>query len=127
MMASSDQSSGFIPRMANKLVQKWKYFVLFSLFLFATLSAGLPRLIFEGSLDAALNDDDPMVQLYDEIRDQYSGDQNILFLIKTKKKDLFNTQDIKSLTALHEAAEKLPYGANTVSIINYEYIDASKA
>ena len=125
MMASSDQSNSFIPRMANKLVQKRKYFVLFSLFLLGALAAGLPKLIFEGSLDAALNDDDPMVQLYHEIRDQYSSDQNIVFLIKTKKKDLFNPQDIKSLIALHEAAEKFPYGAKTVSIINYEYIDTN--
>ena len=122
MASISDQTNNFTSRLANKLVCNRNFFLLFSLVFILLLAAGIPRLIFEGSLDAALNDDDPMVQLYHEIRDQYSNNDNILLLIKTDKNNLFNPQDIKSLTQLHNKAETIPYSAKVSSIINYEYI-----
>ena len=110
--------------LSEALVKRRVSLVLFSVAFMLLILAGTPRLVFNGGLDIFFNEDDPAVMLFDEIKEQYSGHENVVFLLQTNNPHLFNKADIKSLSDLHSKAELSPYNTKVSSIINYEHIDS---
>lgn len=126
MRHSENKTESFISVFSEYLVQKRVFITIFSLIFILGLSAGTPRLVTNAGFDFFFQEGDPTVALFNEIGEQYSSFENIMFLIQTKNNHLFNKKDINSLFALHDKAEQIPYNINVSSIKNYEYVDTDK-
>lgn len=126
MKEAKEQDKDISRLISETLVKRRGSFVIFSVVFMLLILAGTPQLVFNGGLDIFFSEDDPSVVLFDEIKEQYSGHENVVFLFRTEKEHLFNKEDINSLSSLHSKADLSPYNTKVSSIINYEYIASNE-
>ena len=93
----------------SNLITKHRFKTLFlMLAMVFSLAINLPKITMDTSTEGFLYPDDPQILMYNDFRNQFGRDEKIIVAVKTK--DVFNTQFLKKLFALHsELEETLPY------------------
>ena len=83
----------------------------------ASLAINLPKITMDTSTEGFLFPDDPQILMYNDFRNQFGRDEKIIVAIKTK--DVFDTEFLKKLFALHSELEsELPYIKEVNSLKN---------
>jgi predicted RND superfamily exporter protein len=83
----------------------------------AALGSQLPRLEFDTSTESFLHEDDPLRITYDEFREQFGRDDQVVIAIETA--DVFDAAFLDKLRALHEDVEdEVPSLEEVTSLIN---------
>ena len=81
------------------------------------LAINLPKITMDTSTEGFLYPDDPQILMYNDFRNQFGRDEKIIVAVKTK--DVFDTQFLEKLFALHgELEETLPYIKEVNSLKN---------
>jgi len=102
----------------SNLITKHRFKTLFlMLAMVLSLAINLPKITMDTSTEGFLYPDDPQILMYNDFRNQFGRDEKIIVAVKTK--DVFNTQFLKKLFALHsELEETLPYIKEVNSLKN---------
>lgn len=91
--------------------------------LFVVLSAQLPRLQIDTSIESFLRDDDPSILRYDAFRDEFGHDE--LITIAIQPHEVFDVIFLEKLQNLHARLEtEVPYIDRVYSLINARSIEA---
>jgi predicted RND superfamily exporter protein len=102
----------------GKTVFRFRWLIIF---LTAVLCSGLfsqlKHIQFDGTFIGFFYKDDPALQAYNDFRDQYGRDDNVIILLKTD--DIFELDFLNYLKAFHERLEAdVPYLVEIDSLIN---------
>ncbi len=102
----------------SHLITKHRFKTLFlMLVMVLSLAINLPKITMDTSTEGFLYADDPQILMYNDFRNQFGRDEKIIVAVKTK--DVFNTQFLEKLFALHsELEEELPYIKEVNSLKN---------
>jgi predicted RND superfamily exporter protein len=95
---------------------RWLVIMLVAL-VCAGLFSQLKNIRFDGTFTGFFYKEDPALKLYNEFRDQYGRDNNIVVLLKTNR--VFDFEFLDYLKAFHEQLEQeIPYLVEVDSLIN---------
>jgi predicted RND superfamily exporter protein len=95
----------------------WRIIALMALFAFLPCALGLPLLERDVAIESYLREGDPIRRVYDEFRDQFGNDENVLLLIQNQ--DIFSLGFLEKLRALHHDLEQgIPSVDEVRSLIN---------
>jgi predicted RND superfamily exporter protein len=102
----------------GRLVVRRRWLVIaLMLALAASLSAQLPRLHIDNSVEAFLHADDPNLIHYNEFRDHFGRDD--VTVIAIRPPDVFDLAFLETLRAMHEDLEnEVPYLDEVTSLLN---------
>jgi len=91
--------------------------LLLMILIMAGLFSQIPKLTIDTSSEGFLHDDDPILKVYNEFRDQFGRDERIMLAIESP--DIFTQKFITKLKKLHqELEENVPYLDEVNSLIN---------
>ena len=94
---------------------------LLSLFLLVISSVGLKNTILVTDYKAFFNADDPYLNAYLDLQEEYDGADHITFLIRSEEGSLFTKNTLKALKSFTEKSWKLPFTTRVDSITNYQH------
>jgi len=96
--------------------QRW-LIVLLTALLCTGLFSQLKYIQFDGTFTGFFNKEDPALAIYDEFREQYGRDDNVIVLLKTE--EVFDFDFLDYLQKLHQQLEEeTPYLVEMDSLIN---------
>lgn len=102
---------------------RWTVVILSLLILAATLT-GLPRTEVVSDFEVFFEADNPDLLAYHAIQDEYTSDDNIMFVVTAKDGNAFSQQTMTAVEALTEAAWGLPDSVRVDSLTNYQHTRA---
>lgn len=102
---------------------RWTLVILSLLLLAATLT-GLPRTEVVSDFEVFFENDNPDLLAYHAIQDEYTSDDNIMFVVTAKDGNAFSQQTMQAVEALTEAAWGLPDSIRVDSLTNYQHTRA---
>ena len=91
--------------------------LLIMLIIIAGILSQLPKITIDTSSEGFLHEDDPILEVYNEFRDQFGRDERIMLAIKTP--NVFTPEFLEKLRKLHQELEdNVPYLDEVNSLIN---------
>ncbi len=91
--------------------------LLFMLLIIASIVSQLPKMTIDTSSEGFLHEDDPILKVYNDFREQFGRDERIMLAIKTP--DVFTQAFLRKLKKLHQELENdTPYLDEVNSLIN---------
>lgn len=114
----------FAHRFANWVVEhKWLAIILSLAFVFGT-AVGAKKLTMSGDYRIFFKADDPQLQAFDALQKTYSKNDNVLFVLAPKDKNVFTPATLEAVKSLTDGAWKLPFSSRVDSVTNYQYSQA---
>jgi predicted RND superfamily exporter protein len=102
-------------------VIRWRWAIIaFSLALVVTAASGAQFLGFATNYRIFFSDDNPQLQAFEELQNVYTKDDNISFVIKPAKGDVFTPKMLAAIRSLTEEAWKLPFVTRVDSLTNFQ-------
>ena len=114
---SKAPTSGF--QLYSILINHRNIIAFFSVLLALILSAGLPRLGFDSSINVLIAEDNPYLVDYDKHGEKFPRYENINFIVTLNKGDFYSAKNIESLRQLVDGVMDLPFVAQVNSLLNY--------
>jgi len=126
-MSTAQASSNSI-RLKHKIEQQFRGFgrliydnkfitLLLMILIIGSFLSQIPKLSIDTSSEGFLHENDPILQVYNDFRDQFGRDERIILAIKTP--NVFTLDFLNKLKKLHQELEdKVPYLDEVNSLIN---------
>ena len=108
----------FYQKMSDSLYRFRLPLFLLSMFLLVISSVGLKNTVLVTDYKAFFNADDPYLNAYLDLQEEYDGADHITFLIRSEEGSLFTKNTLKTLKSFTEKAWKLPFTTRVDSITN---------
>ncbi|MCG6863151.1 MAG: MMPL family transporter, partial [Chromatiaceae bacterium] len=94
---------------------------MFVVSLSVTLSVGVLRLGFSNDYQVYFSSDNPQLQAFESLQDTFAKNDNILFVVTPRDKDVFSKESLTALLALTTAAWQVPYSIRVDSVANFQH------
>jgi predicted RND superfamily exporter protein len=94
---------------------------LLSMLLLVVSAIGLKNTVLVTDYKEFFNQDDPYLNAYLDLQDNYDGADHITFLIRSEDGSLFTKDTLKTLKVFTEKAWELPFTTRVDSITNYQH------
>ncbi|MCP4488011.1 MAG: MMPL family transporter [Gammaproteobacteria bacterium] len=105
-----------------EIVTKKPYLVIVAIFgIAAMLASGAANLKFTSDYKIYFSGDDPNLQAYEKIQNEYAQNENILFVVTPKDNNIFTRDSLQAVQKLTESAWQLPFSIRVDSITNYQF------
>jgi len=102
---------------------RWTLVLLSTLILAATL-AGLPRTRVVSDFEVFFEPDNTDLLAYHALQDEYTNDDNIMFVVTARQGNVFTAETMAAVEALTDAAWGLPDSVRVDSLTNYQHTRA---
>lgn len=118
-------------RVKQHRLKTWICFLL----LVVVLSAGIPRLKFDMTMESWFRKDDPVMMTFNRFRDSFGGDDSVYIVYRAKDGDVFSEASLRAVRKIQEDIENVtmeagdgqdnPLGhiVEVKSLINVSYMD----
>lgn len=114
-------NKSFSYRFAEWVVgHKWMAIVL-SLAFVGAAAFGAKKLSLSGDYRIFFKAEDPQLKAFDALQKTYSKNDNVLFVLAPKDKQVFTAATLDAIKQLTDQAWKLPYSSRVDSVTNYQY------
>ena len=90
------------------------------------LAMGAQYLRLDTNYRAFFSDENPQLQLFEEIQNTYTKNDNILFVIGTQNEDLFQQQSLDIIEKLTNDSWQIPYSMRVDAITNFQHTRATE-
>ena len=108
-------------KMSDSLYRFRMPLFLLSILLLVISSIGLKNTVLVTDYKAFFNTNDPYLNAYLDLQDEYDGADHITFLIRSEEGNLFTKNTLEILKTFTEKAWKLPFTTRVDSITNYQH------
>lgn len=102
------------------LAHRWSV-IIFSIILFALCSMGLQHLTTDSDLRVFFSKDNPQLLQLEKVEQTYIKNENILFVISPKDKQVFTPKVLKIVQEMTVALWLTPASSRVDSITNYQH------
>jgi predicted RND superfamily exporter protein len=101
-----------------------RWIALLGFVLFGALGSGGQFLVFEDSYRYFLRSDNPQLAAFDELENVYGKNDNILFVISSKRGSVFEPETLRAVAELTQAAWRIPNASRVDSVTNFQHTRA---
>ncbi|MEQ8235135.1 MAG: RND transporter, partial [Gammaproteobacteria bacterium] len=98
--------------------------IVLALAAIGVLGAGARHLYFDSSYRVFFSKDNPQLQAFETVERTYTKNDNVVFVVAPRSKQVFSRDTLAALEELTEAAWQLPYSNRVDSITNFQYTEA---
>ena len=106
-------------------VIKYRWVIIFITPLLVTLLGyGATHLTFKTDYRVFFSQSNPQMEDFEWMQDIYSKEDNILFVLSPKNKQVFTTSTLSEIEEMTEAAWQLPQSTRVDSLSNYQHTEA---
>ncbi len=106
-------------------ILKYRWFVVaVTIVITIFIGSGARFLSFDTNYRAFFSDDNPQLQLFEEIQNVYSKNDNILFVIGTQDDNIFKNQTMAAIEKLTKESWQIPYSTRVDAITNFQHTRA---
>jgi len=120
----SSTYSRFISSYSDFII-RWRWVVVIvTLVLTFFIASGAQYLRFDTDYRAFFSDDNPQLQSFEEIQNIYTKNDNILFVIASKKGDVFDQQILNAVEKLTEESWQIPFSIRVDAVTNFQHTRA---
>lgn len=103
-------------------ILKWKYLVVFlSVAMVFALAAGAGKLAFTNDYRIFFSKENPQLNAFEELQNTYTKNDNVLFVIAPKDKQVFTTKTLAAVKDITEQAWQIPYSIRVDSVTNFQH------
>jgi len=107
-------------------VLKYRWLVVVGTIVVTMLIASGARFLrFDTNYRAFFSDDNPQLQLFEEIQNVYSKNDNILFVLGTQDDNVFKNQTMAAIEKLTKESWQIPYSTRVDAITNFQHTHAN--
>ena len=110
----------FFPALADFVLKRRIVVIIFGFLVALGLMAGAPNLNFDTDARVFFDKNNPDRIALDNFEAAYSKDDNLIFVISPKDKNVFSAETLKAVGELTEEAWLLPYVRTVNSLTNYQ-------
>tara|TARA_R110002073_G_scaffold8371_1_gene46305 strand:+ start:175932 stop:178313 length:2382 start_codon:yes stop_codon:yes gene_type:complete len=103
--------------------RRWTVLAL-SLVILAAAMTGLPRTKLVSDFEVFFSPDNTDLLAYHAIQDEYTRDDNIMFVVSARNGNAFTRDTMAAVEAMTEAAWALPFSIRVDSLTNYQHTRA---
>ncbi|WP_031434969.1 efflux RND transporter permease subunit [Methylomarinum vadi] len=111
----------FVARLGNFVTRHPWWVILFTLLLVGGLAAGVARLTFKSDYRVYFSEDNPQLQAFEAIQNEYNKSDNVLFVVEPRDGDVFTPRVLQAIQLLTEKAWQIPYSSRVDSITNFQH------
>jgi len=105
-----------------RLVVRARWAILAAaLMLTAAAATGLPKLSLGTDYRVFFSDDNPDLAAYEEVEQVYTKNDNVLFVLRTGRGDVFAPEVLEAVRALTEDAWQIPHSTRVDSVTNFQH------
>ena len=103
-------------------VINYRWLVLIALIIsFLGMASGAKNLGFDTNYRVFFSDENPQLQAFDELQRVYTKTDNIMFVLKPKEGDVFQSNVLKAVRELTEESWKIRNSTRVDSLSNYQH------
>ena len=107
-------------------VLKYRWFVVVgTIVLTFFIASGARFLRLDTNYRVFFSDDNPQLQLFEEIQNVYSKNDNILFVLGTQDDIIFKNQTMAAIEKLTKESWQIPYSTRVDAITNFQHTHAN--
>ncbi|GJL85983.1 MAG: RND transporter [Micavibrio sp.] len=99
---------------------RWAFILLTLMIAFAA-GSGMPRLEFANNYRIFFSDENPDLVAFEEFQNIYTKNDNIMFVVQPKTKDLFSGDVAGAIEYITEEAWQIPFATRVDSVTNFQY------
>ncbi|MBE9532472.1 MAG: MMPL family transporter [Proteobacteria bacterium] len=108
-----------------KWVIKYRWFIILATFVLVFIAAaGMPRLYFSTDYRYFFSEENPELLAFEELQNIYTKNDNILFAIEPKDKNVFTPETLAVIEELTHASWQIPFSLRVDSITNFQFTEA---
>lgn len=123
-MTQKRRNTHMIDRFTNWLL-KWRWLVLLVMCAIVFACAmGTQHLRFSTDYRMFFSKDNPNLVAFEALQNTYTKQDNILFVLSPKDKQVFKTSTLQAIQWLTEASWQIPYSIRVDSVTNYQHTQA---
>lgn len=111
----------FVARLGNFVTRHPWWVILFTLLLVGGLAAGVDRLTFKSDYRVYFSEENPQLQAFEAIQNEYNKSDNVLFVVESRDVDVFTPRVLQAIQLLTEKAWQIPYSNRVDSITNFQH------
>ncbi|UCH66393.1 MAG: MMPL family transporter [Ignavibacterium sp.] len=122
---------GFYSRLENFVnryvdwVLKYRWLVVIgTIALVILIASGAKNLRLDTNYRVFFSEDNPQLQLFEEIQNVYSKNDNILFVLGTQDEGVFKNQTLDAIEKLTKESWQIPYSTRVDAITNFQHTRA---
>jgi predicted RND superfamily exporter protein len=106
---------------------KYRWLVVIgSILLTFLITSGARFLWFDTDYRTYFSDENPQLQLFEEIQNVYTKNDNIMFVIATENEDLFQNEIMDAIEKLTTESWQIPYSIRVDAITNFQHTSATE-
>lgn len=98
--------------------------IILALIAVVVMASGARNLYFTTDYRIFFSKENPQLKAFDALQDTYTKNDNILFVIAPKNKQVFSHETLAAVEELTEAAWQIPYSNRVDSITNFQHTRA---
>ncbi len=115
----------FSPERFGRWVLRWRWpIIVATLALVAAAGTGLGRIEMKNDYRVFFGKDNPQLVAYEAIRNTYTKDNNVIFVLTQDKDLVFSKNYLQAVSWLTDQAWKLPFATRVDSITNFQHSQA---
>ena len=116
-----------IEQWIGKVVVKYRWLLIVSLFIFAAVSAsGMRFLTFSNDSRMFFSKENPQLQALETLEKTYTKVENVLYILAPESGNVFERDTLAAVEFLTREAWKLPFSSRVDSISNYQHTAAKE-
>ena len=126
MSASPKQDKTFIVRYTESII-KWRWLVVIGgLILTFLIGSGGQYLTFATNYRVFFGEDNQHLQAFEAMQNIYTKNDNILFTVEARDKDVFSADVLHAVEVLTEGAWQIPYSIRVDAVTNFQHTYSEK-
>ncbi len=114
----------FVRRYVDWIIKYRWLVVLGTIVLTVLIASGARFLRLDTNYRAFFSEDNPQLQLFEEIQNVYSKNDNILFVLGTQDEGVFKNQTLDAIEKLTKESWQIPYSTRVDAITNFQHTRA---
>jgi predicted RND superfamily exporter protein len=99
---------------------RWLIIIITILWVFAA-GSGMQFLTINNDVRVFFSEKNPQLQTLETLENKYTKDENVLFVIAPKDKNVFTRETLTAVDALTQAGWQMPYSNRVDSIVNFQH------
>lgn len=103
------------------LVEQRKWLFVLGITLVSVIAYGAKNLYFESDYKLFFDDDNPQLVAYEALQDEYTGSDNVTFIVAPESGEVFEKRTLEVLKKLTDEGWKLPRSVRVDSVTNYQH------
>ncbi len=118
--------NGWVGRYAEGVIRHRWVVILATLLWVGLMGYGAQYLQFTNDYRVFFSKENPQLKAFDDLQDQYSKNDNVMFVLTPKHGDVFTADNLRAIQWLTEQAWQIDYSSRVDSVTNFQHTRAEE-